>query len=104
MALFPRPDQENDSVVGALLSPAWTDKEALLVRLMQENADFRLENERLQRLAMRPHELVQMVESLNRVAHVASSPLVREEIEAAMLRVLQLVAAKPDERLYAQPM
>ena len=80
-----------DAAVGSLLAPAWTDREPLMVRLMQENADFRLRNEKLERLAMRPHEITQMVEGLNRIALAASSDAVRQEAEAAILRLLKCV-------------
>jgi hypothetical protein len=83
----------SDVAVGSLLAPAWTEREALMVRLMQENGDFRLRNEKLERLVMRPHEITQVVEGLNRIALAASSDAVRQEAEAAILRLLKCVGS-----------
>jgi len=75
-----------DVVIGALGDPPLQAKEGLMLRIMQENGDFRLQNEELKKRL--PCDLGLLFESINRIAIAPGTPAIQAAAEAALVRML----------------
>jgi len=77
-----------DVVIGALGDPPLEAKEALMLRIMQENGDFRLQIEELKKRYPQCELSWLLMESLNRIAIAPGTPAIQAAAEAALIRML----------------